>query len=67
MLSDMKSKTSCLSEIGMDAIWIFPADKSGIFYLSDKTATRSKKKNCQNDEKGNPTVKIRTHRKSRHP
>jgi hypothetical protein len=61
----MKSKASCLSEIGMDTIWIFPTGESGIF-LSDKMATQLNKYSCQNNGKDGPTVKIRTHRKSRH-
>jgi hypothetical protein len=61
----MKSKVSCLSEIGMDTTWIFPTGESGIFF-SDKMATQLKKNNFQNNGKDCPTVKIRTHRKSRH-
>jgi hypothetical protein len=49
----------------MDTIWIFPTGESGIF-LSDKMATQLKKNNCQNNGKRSQTVKIRTHRKSRH-
>jgi hypothetical protein len=65
MLRNMKSKASCLSEIDMGTIWIFPTGESGIF-LSDKMATQLKKNNCQNNGKRSQTVKIRTHRKSRH-
>lgn len=44
MLRDMISKASCLSEVGMDTLWIFQTGKSDIFYLSDKTEAQSKKK-----------------------